>query len=845
MLVALAVCLLAFLLWSAFFDSDAGAVASRPQQSAIEEIEANLLQQLREDAEARRVPGLRIRGGGVGLLRGRVVRYVQDRGMVPLAGVPVQVLWHHDKDVVVDGEQSAQQRARIVTDNEGVFRFERLPAFVGGVLLLRHEPFRPILRRGVNVYRDRETDLGDLVLGAPTTLTGEVLDDKGRALRRATVQVLDDRSRPGRMDIRAMISQLKASAVPIASVDVDENGEFVVEDLPPGRYVLRVSAPGYTTAFRPNVVVTLDERSTAVRVVLDAGAGFVGRVTDEAGTPVPGARLFAVLAPGSRLQRVDRVDATADGEGNYRIDQLVPGNRYFLHAWARGFAPNTSMVICGDGTTERDIQLQASGRVEGRILDAVSGEPIGGAEVMLVTGNIANPGPVSDVSDAEGYYRFPNVRPGPIVVFSASAPGYQQRFEAQLASIQNLTVVSGETTALDWKLHAGGKVEGRVTSADGRPVAHASVALVPRHRHLSELTTLTDPDGRYELVGAAKGRYHLRVSAAGLSPIPRDDEARIEVPESLGVIRKDIVLDRGGVLHGAVLSPDKESVSGARVFLEAKGSRAVRDRVRDLEAVSGPNGTYRLVGVPPGVDLTLLAEHDEYVRTSSNPLRLGPGESREIAIALRPGAVLAVTVVDAGERPVEGARIRWGHVRKEDERRARDSFRADELLSQRVVRTDVRGFARLEGLRPGALLVKIELEGYAAWYRRDAQVPEDGDPQPLRAQLVPSLQIEGRVASSVGGRPIAKAFVYAREERDKEEPDLGRVQAVVSSETAADGTYVLRGIAPGAYEVVVWYAPGHVGALNDRKNANARRDAVAGARRVDFALDVLKTNAPD
>ena len=836
--MGLAVCLVGLLLWVDPFGGTGDAANGKRPATAIEEIEADLLHQLRADAEARRVPGLRVRGGGVGLLRGRVVRFVQGKGLVPLAGVVVQALWHRDETEVVlepDAERP-DQRAQMETDAEGAFRFERVPAFIGGVLVVRHEPFRPILRRGVNVYRDRETDLGDLVLGAPTSLAGEVLDDKGRPLRGATIQILSDRSRAGRMDVRQLIAQLKGADSALATVTVDSAGQFVIEDLSPGRYVLRASAPGFTTAFRANVIVTLDERSSAVRIVLDPGAGFEGHVRDEAGAPIPGARLLAVLIPGSRVQRADRMDATADADGYYRIDQLVPSNRYYLHTWAPGFAPVTSLVVCGDGTKTHDVTLVASGRVEGQVVDASSGRPVAGAEVTLVTGTPIQPGPASEVTDTEGRFAFPNVRPGPIIVFSAIAPGYQQRFDVQLAGLKDRTVRSGETTIVDWALTPGGKLQGRVTTAQGRPVAHASVALVPRHRHLSELTTLTGVDGRYEVVGIAKGRYHLRVNAAGLSPIPRDDDARVDMPDELGVLTKDVVLDTGGVLHGFVLSPDEEPVSGARVFLEAKGSRAVRDRVRDLEVISSPTGSYRIVGVPPAIDLTLLAEHDAYVRTGTVPLKLGPGESREVAVTLRPGATMEVTVVDENERPVEGARIRWGHVRPEDRNRARDSFRADELLSARVVRTDVRGFAVVDGLRPGSLLVKVELEGYAAWYRHDVQVPDEGDASPLRAQLVPSMSIHGHVRSKATGQGIAKAFVYARE-RKGDEPDLGRVQAVVSAEADTHGHYVLGGIAPGTYEVVVWIAPGHVGELMDRRNPHVRQDARAGARAVDFQLD--------
>ena len=127
-----------------------------------------------------------------------------------------------------------------------------------------------------------------------------------------------------------------------------------------------------------------------------------------------------------------------------------------------------------------------------------------------------------------------------------------------------------------------------------------------------------------------------------------------------------------------------------------------------------------------------------------------------------------------------------------------------------MVRTDDDGRFAVEGLAPGTLLLKVEAEGYAAWYRRDLALLVDAPAPVLGIELESTWTIRGRVVSDGDGGPLVRVFVYARERGtgDEDAPDPG-------------------------------------GAAQDGRNEHVRRrDVPAGARGVDFRLDPVPTLDP-
>jgi protocatechuate 3,4-dioxygenase beta subunit len=825
LLLLLAALAAGWLLWGEL--EVAGVFAGRGragEEETPERLAREIEADLRRRARLRGLPGIETASRGEGRLVGRVECTVCAAGPLPMPSVAVQVL-------ALERGESVQRRA--VTDAAGAFAFDGLPAVGGYTLVVHHPPYREVVLHGLVVRAGETTEVGTVLLGRPTALSGDVVDAAGRPVGSATVQAFADTSRPERLDLKRGLFDLQGLVDPLAAAATGADGTFRLEDLPPGRYLLRVAAPGYATSFREGIWVTVDERAPALRVTLDEGAGFRGLVRDAEGRGVGGARVIAVATPGSRVQRLDRVETTSEPDGRYALDGLVAGSRYFLEAWAAGFAPTGRVVVPG-GDETLDLVLASSGRVEGRVFDEASGRGIPGAEVALVAGGANSLSPQSAVADEEGRFAFPLVSAGPVFLFSASAAGYP----AESAPTEGRReVVAGETLVVDVPLRAGAVVEGRVLDRRGTPVAHATVAFVdPQRRLEGETAVLTGTDGRYRATGLRRTRHEVRVGAPGYAPPTDQATVVLEIPADATVLRKDFELDFGGVLQGTVKDPDGALVAGARLGLHARGDRAVRDAVRDLVAVSNAAGAWRIAGVPPDVEIVVEALHDRWARGESGPVRVGAGAVVEVHVALGTGARVVGRVTDPRGRPVEAARVRWGRVPPGEEGRLGDAFRADELLGPRVARTDGDGRFVADRLEAGRHVLKVEREGYAVWYRRDLVIQEGGGDASLAVVLEPSARITGRVVSGATGAPVADAWLYARA-NDGEGRDEGIVRALVSSQSGPDGAYVLEGLPDGRYEVVCWLAVGFVGAVTQRDHPSVRHpDVPAQATGVDFAL---------
>ncbi len=796
------------------------------------EFEDRRLEELRKRATLRGIPGIDVKPQGVGILSGFVKQQLPDGDARPLVGVNLKLLG-------IDAEGRAVVLS-LVTDETGLFEKHDLQANFGYELVIDHKPFRRRHVESICVRANRTTDLGTIFLGSPTTLLGKVHDDKGRVPVGAKVSVFRDQSRPDSFDLRGGLFELQGAFDSIASAEVQGDGTFAVKDLSPGRYLLRVAAPGYATAFRSGVIVTLDELSTTPHIILDPGAGYYGKVHDEEGRGIGGARVIAVAIPGERAQRIDRVDVTTAPDGRYRLDTLIPGVRYFLEAWADGFAPSGQFTVVADGVDKKDIELAVSGRVEGRVTDAETGAGIENAEVTIVAGTFSSLSPVSTHTDASGNYVFPNVNPGAVILIAAKAEGYQIREETNLGAVNGMKVVAGETLVFDWQLSRGAVIRGTVTERGGGPLAYVTLAFVDRRNRMrGEVTALSDERGAYVVDGLWPGEFELRVTAPGYAPPLDAEQTRVTIEESTHEHLLDVTLERGATVRGVIMSPDGLPVAGARVVIEAGSGRRVDNRVRDLNAVSNRVGTFTIHGVPPRVEVFVIADHDEYVRTTSAPRRFSPGQDVQVELQLLPGVSLRGTVEDERRVAIAGARVRWGHVEADQAQRIRDSFRADQYLGTRVLRTDDNGAFVIDRVEPGLTLVKVEHDGYVHWFRKDLTIGAEGDPPPLKVTLQGALSVSGRVLDDATGRGVAGVFVYARERKPEEgrPDDPGRVKSLISAETTADGSFTLTGLPPGSHEVVVWFAAGYVSAAQNWNHASVRKqDIAAGAKNVTFRL---------
>jgi hypothetical protein len=134
----------------------------------------------------------------------------------------------------------------------------------------------------------------------------------------------------------------------------DAEGRFKISGLPPGRYTLVASKPGYVSLRygargaldRPSPI-DVPQDTAPIDVRLPRGAALSGRLVDDLGEPIPDVRVTAGVvvrtSAGMRLTAVRSADT--DDLGEYRIAGL-PAGTYVVSA-RPGPSPPDGMMIVG------------------------------------------------------------------------------------------------------------------------------------------------------------------------------------------------------------------------------------------------------------------------------------------------------------------------------------------------------------------------------------------------------------------------------------------------------------------------------------------------------------------
>jgi hypothetical protein len=151
----------------------------------------------------------------------------------------------------------------------------------------------------------------------------------------------------------------------------------------------------------------------------------------------------------------------------------------------------------------------------------------------------------------------------------------------------------------DFSLTPEAIIVGRVVRADdGSPVARASVRSAPGEfgkRRAAPGSVVSDEQGRFTLAGLAPGRHRLSAFANGLAA------EQTEVTVEAGTTSPEVVLRLGAAarISGVVLDAE-QPVAGARVSLDASPIMGGGIKVARVDAVTQPDGTFTLEGVPRG-----------------------------------------------------------------------------------------------------------------------------------------------------------------------------------------------------------------------------------------------------
>jgi uncharacterized surface anchored protein len=274
----------------------------------------------------------------------------------------------------------------------------------------------------------------------------------------------------------------------------------------------------------------------------------------------------------------------------------------------------------------------------------------------------------------------------------------------------------------------------------------------------------------------------------------------------LGYFGKEFVSRAGtGSVTGVIVAEDGLTpVAGAKVSaLEHWWDRAPYR----WTATTTAEGTFRLDYLPPGY-CEIRAEAPGLVeQTTSRVLVAADQTASGIKLVLIPGGSISGRVTEKdGTTPMGG---KW--------------VTASGIPSHRpgLARTSEDGTYRIGYLSPGEYTVAVNIPQYAVTSRTQVTVAAGQETRDVNLSLVRAGMISGTATENDGVTPIPGVLIRVQEPNG----------ATSSALSAQDGTYQLRGLVPGEYEVTA-EAAGHT------RTSKVGVDVIPGKEtgNVDFAL---------
>lgn len=690
------------------------------------------------------------------------------------------------------------------TDREGRLLLQGLPRGSGWILV-DAEGF---------ARRSFATELGEghgveVTLERATSLRVRVQTEEGAGLAGATVLVES------------------ADPLPFGAL-TGADGSATFSKLGKAPYRIRAAARSYEPETRSDIVGD-------TTIVLRRAGTLEAHVTDEAGKPVSGA---TVLVAGPSLWPARSVLSGPDGIA--RLTGLSEG-AYDLKAMRDALVSTTEIGVQVERGKGRSVSLvlRPGRMIPFIVTDGEGDHPllVSGADVVVAEGGVSS-FPIQGRTNAFGKVVLGPVARG-MVMASASADGFVAR-----STVDVPDVISGEVRI---PLLRGAILEGEVVDGDNRPVDGATVEIVGTDIDGApvSLTPMTAAFQRAHFAWALEGPQpllpggELGIMPGPIPAIPGAEESPgvglpmlpAEVPSEPWVTRLDgtfraapvppgriaalvrhpsyveatseavtlspgatghlrVVLLPGGTLEGTVVNEHDVPVAGVRVEIAAVRGALTRG------TFTSDDGTFSFSALPAEVTVTLSRPDDAsrpvLRRRVVVPDRGHVEEKFVLPIVLPP---LEVDAEDESGRPVEMAQVTA--LSLDPERPLRETQFTDS--AGRVTIPDAAGLA---------LKIVVEAPEFAKWDKTFEHSPER-----IRADLVPSVLVEGRVTAVRGRQDLAGATVELLADGHRQ-----------TAFTDGSGRYHFSGVSPGPAHLTVSHPEFASRELDIRIAATGRAD---------------------
>ncbi|MBL8754948.1 MAG: carboxypeptidase regulatory-like domain-containing protein [Planctomycetes bacterium] len=436
-------------------------------------------------------------------------------------------------------------------------------------------------------------------------------------------------------------------------------------------------------------------------------------------------------------------------------------------------------AVTANGTPDRTQVASARPTgVRGIVLDAKTGQPLGGIEVLAVKDEpsiepliarfrgLFSEGMFKEtraprrelgrtVSNPDGTFELLGLPEGRVFLDGVS-DGWFVRTPGTARLAQG-HVQEG----IELRASPGGRVRGIVLGADGGPAAGAHVSVRPGLN--SFLGQITDRQYRWlEAVTDAQGRFDLPGVPAGLGYTVAASSPNMALEEVHGVDVavaqvSDVTIrgHQGAIVGGRVVDPSGQPIVAANVamvYLDISRVLFSADG-RSEPVVTDAQGRFRLEHVAAG-RIAIVAAANELAPSQIEELAVVDGGVYEdLVLQLGEGTALAGRVVDDQKQPVANANVEIRPFERPND----PQFLKMMLKVRRVeVKTDADGRFVGKGLTGERVVVQAQKDGYTTAVRMGVKLDE----KDLVIEVKRGVTVRGKVLAA--GQPVPRFRVDTR-----------------------------------------------------------------------------------
>ncbi|MFO1076733.1 MAG: carboxypeptidase-like regulatory domain-containing protein [Planctomycetota bacterium] len=410
--------------------------------------------------------------------------------------------------------------------------------------------------------------------------------------------------------------------------------------------------------------------------------------------------------------------------------------------------------------------------VRGIVLDAKTGQPLGGVEVVAIKEQpslepliarfrglfaegmfVETRSPRHElgrtVSNPDGTFEITGLPAGRVFLDGRSDAWF-------VRTPGTARLAAGEIRdGIELRAAPGGRVRGVVLGPDGAPAAGAEVSLRPglnaffgqlTERQYRWLETVTDEHGRFDIPGVPAGSGYTATAAA--KDLALEEQNGVEVRTGQ-VTELTLQSHRGGLIAGRVVDGNGAAVAGANVaMIYLDISRVLLSADGRAEPIAtDANGAFRIEHVAAGRVAFVAMAQDQAPSNIQELAVVDGGIYDDVVLQVGEGATVRGTVVDDQKQPVAGAAV---------ELRPFEGFNDPQFLNmmlriRRVTATTaVDGTFVARGLTGERLVIQASKVGYTTAMKFGVKLDE------------PALVIEVQRGAVVRGKVTADGKALTR-----------------------------------------------------------------------------------